>query len=209
VLLLPERLDDYLAEDNPVRCLDAFVDALALAAYGFRRAVPAATGRPGYAPGDLLPLSLSGDLYRLRSSRRLAPEGQRHVAWLFKQRRPDHNTMAHFRTNNLAPLRHVCRICTLRWKKLALCGAERVAIDGSTCRAVHAQERHCTQDKLTQRIVQSDAPIAASLTALDRRDTEEDRGTGGGAHAAALAAQIAVRKQRQRREEGCQAQRRS
>ena len=60
VLRLPERLDDGIAKDNPVRFLDAFVDALALDACGFRRAVPAATGRPGYAPGDLLKLSLGG-----------------------------------------------------------------------------------------------------------------------------------------------------
>jgi len=62
VIVFPERLDDYMAEDNPVRFLDAFVDELDLGAYGFQRAVSAATGRPGYAPGDLLKLSLSGYL---------------------------------------------------------------------------------------------------------------------------------------------------
>jgi transposase len=55
-IFFPERLDDYIAEDNPVRFLDAFVDELDLEASGFQRAVPAATGRPGYAPGDLLKL---------------------------------------------------------------------------------------------------------------------------------------------------------
>jgi hypothetical protein len=58
VLRFPERLDDYIAKDNLVRFLGAFVDELALEACGFRRAVPAVTGRPGYAPGDLLKLSL-------------------------------------------------------------------------------------------------------------------------------------------------------
>jgi transposase len=71
VICFPERLDDYIAEDNPVRFIDAFVDKLDLGACGFHRAVPAATGRPGYAPGDLLKLYLYGYLYRLRSSRRL------------------------------------------------------------------------------------------------------------------------------------------
>jgi transposase len=74
VILFPERLDDYIADDNPVRFLAAFVDEFDLAAYGFHRAVPAATGRPGYAPGDLLQLYLYGYLYRLRSSRRLEQE---------------------------------------------------------------------------------------------------------------------------------------
>jgi hypothetical protein len=53
VLLFPERLDDDMAEDNPIRFIDAFVDELALEASGCQRAVPATTGRPGYAPGDL------------------------------------------------------------------------------------------------------------------------------------------------------------
>ena len=55
-ICFPERLDDYIAEDNPVRFIDAFVDELDLVACGFQRAVPAATGRPGYAPGDLVKL---------------------------------------------------------------------------------------------------------------------------------------------------------
>jgi transposase len=207
----PERLDDYIAEDNPVRFLDAFVDELDLVACGFRRAVPAATGRPGYAPGALLPRYLYGDLYRLRASRRLAQEAQRNVEllWLLKKRRPAHKTMAHFRQNNLEPLRHVCRTFTLLCKKRDLCGAERVAIAGSKCRAVNAQARHGTQDKLTKRSVQIDEPIAAALKGLERSDAEEDRGTGGGAHAKALAAKLAALKQRKLLYEGFQAQLRS
>ena len=107
VILFPERLDDYIAEDNPVRFIDAFVDELDFVAGGFQRAVPAATGRPGYAPGDLLKLYLYGYLYRLRSSRRLEQETHRNVEllWLLKKLRPDHKTIADFRKTNLQPLR--------------------------------------------------------------------------------------------------------
>jgi transposase len=56
LLLLPETVDDYVGADNPVRFIDAFVDQLDLAAAGFIRVAPKATGRPGYAPGDLLKL---------------------------------------------------------------------------------------------------------------------------------------------------------
>ncbi|HEY7494819.1 MAG TPA: hypothetical protein VIH59_27425 [Candidatus Tectomicrobia bacterium] len=211
VLLLPERLDDSLAADNPVRCLDAWGDELDRAAYGFRRAVPAATGRPGYAPGDLWKRYLHGDPSRLRASRCLGQEGPRHVAllWLLKQRRPDHTTMANFRKNNLEPPRHVCRTCTLLGKQLALCGAELVGSEASQCRAVNAKERHFTPAKLPQRLMQIDAHIAASLTELDCRDTEAERRTGGGAHAAAVAAQREALQQRQLRDEGFQAQLRS
>jgi transposase len=54
VMLLPECLDDYISAENPVRFLDACVDALDLAALGFQRVQAAATGRPAYHPGDLL-----------------------------------------------------------------------------------------------------------------------------------------------------------
>ena len=56
VLLLPEAVDDYVGPDNPVRFIDAFVDGLDLAAAGFERVAPKATGRPGYDPADLLKL---------------------------------------------------------------------------------------------------------------------------------------------------------
>jgi hypothetical protein len=71
LLLLPEAVDDYVDADNPVRFIDAFVDGLDLAVAGFSRVAPKATGRPGYAPADLLKLYIYGYLNRVRSSRRL------------------------------------------------------------------------------------------------------------------------------------------
>src|SRR5580698_11008185 len=73
-LLLPEAIDDYVGPDNPVRFIDAFVDGLDLAKAGFARVEAKATGRPGYAPGDLLKLYVYGYLNRVRSSRRLEAE---------------------------------------------------------------------------------------------------------------------------------------
>jgi transposase len=61
-ILFPERLDDYISKENPVRFLDAFVDHLNLTTLGFQRATPAATGRPAYDPADLLKLDLDGYL---------------------------------------------------------------------------------------------------------------------------------------------------
>src|SRR2546423_816050 len=71
LLLLPETVNDYVGADNPVRFIDAFVDQLDLAAAGFIRVAPKSTGRPGYAPGDMLKLYIYGYLNRIRSSRRL------------------------------------------------------------------------------------------------------------------------------------------
>ena len=88
-ILFPARLDDYIAAENPVRFLDAFVDRLNLTTLGFQRATPAATGRPAYDPADLVKLYIYGYLYRLRSSRRLEQETHRNVEvmWLLKKLR--------------------------------------------------------------------------------------------------------------------------
>jgi transposase len=68
MLLLPEAVDDYVGSDNPVRFIDAFVEGLDLAAAGFGRIAPKVTGRPAYAPADLLKLYIYGYLNRVRSS---------------------------------------------------------------------------------------------------------------------------------------------
>jgi transposase len=182
-ILFPERLDDYMVAENPVRFLDAFVDNLNLTTLGFQRAKPAATGRPAYHPADLLKLYIDGYRYRLRSSRRLEQETHRNVEliWLVKKLRPDHKTIADFRKNNLAPLRQVCREFTWWCKQLDLFAGELVAIDGSKFKAVNAQERHFTQDKLKQLLQQIDQHVEDYLKELDGRDNQDEAGTPGGA----------------------------
>ena len=102
LLLLPEAVDDYFGADNPVRFIEAFVDGLDLAALGFIGTVPKATGRPGYAPADLLKLYIYGYLNRVRSSRRLEAETHRNieVIWLLRHLKPDFKTIADFRRIN-------------------------------------------------------------------------------------------------------------
>jgi transposase len=207
-ILFPERLDDYIAAENPVRFIDAFVDHLNLTTLGFQRATPAATGRPAYNPADLLKLYIYGYLYRLRSSRRLEQETHRNVEliWLLKKLRPDHKTIADFRKNNLTPIRQVCRTFTLLCKKLDLFGAELVAIDGSKFRAVNAKERNFTPDKLTKLLAQIDERVEVYLKELDRQDNQDDAGTPGGAVAANLQAKIEALQQRKLLYAGFQAQ---
>lgn len=185
-ILFPERLDDYITEETPVRFLDAFVDHLNLTTLGFQRAQPAATGRPAYDPADLLKLYMYGYLYRLRSSRRLEQETHRNVElmWLLKKLRPDHKTIADFRKNNLVPLRQVCREFTLLCKQLDLFAGELVAIDGSKFKAVNAKERNFTQDKLARLLQQIDQRVEGYLQDLDGQDQQDDAGTPGSAVAA-------------------------
>src|SRR6266851_3575920 len=94
--LLPECLDDWVNESNPVRAVDVFVDALELRDLGFDGVDPAATGRPAYHPSPMLKLYIYGYLNRVQSSRRLEREAGRNleVMWLTGRLAPDHKTIA-------------------------------------------------------------------------------------------------------------------
>jgi len=184
----PERLDDSIAEENPVRFMDACVDELARAQRGLQRLQAAATGRPAYPPGDLWQLDMDGALYRLRSRRRLEQETPRQVALLglLQTLRPAPKTLAHCRRDHRQPLRQGCRALPLLGKQLNVGSGALVAMDGSTGKAVHAQARHVPQSQLQRLLPQSEARLEASLPALERGDTEEDQGAPGGARAAHL-----------------------
>jgi len=109
--LFPEQLDDWIAEDNPVRVIDVFVDELDLETLGFERSLAAATGRPGYHAATLLKIYIYGYLNRVQSSRRLEREAQRNLEliWLTGRLAPDFKTIADFRKDNGAAIRQVCR----------------------------------------------------------------------------------------------------
>ena len=82
--LFPAELEDYVAEDNLVRAVDAFVDGLDLGKLGFGRFAPLERGRPCYHPATLLKIYIYGYLNRVPSSRRLERECQRNIEliWL-------------------------------------------------------------------------------------------------------------------------------
>ena len=103
-VLLPEYLDDFVAEENQVRVIEAFVDELDLRALWFEGVVPEATGRPAYHPATMLKIYVYGYVNQIASSRRLEREAQRNVEmmWLTgrfpphslrRKRRPTSGTM--------------------------------------------------------------------------------------------------------------------
>lgn len=195
-ILLPDVLDDYVQPDNPVRFLDAFVAQLDLGTLGFQRAVPAETGRPGYDPGDLLRLYLSGYFHRIRSSRRLEQETHRNVElmWLLRRLTPDFKTIADFRRDHPAALKGVGREFLLLCRRLDLVGGELLAIDGRKFRAVNARDRSYTPARLATLQRDIDHTITRYLRALERQDAAE-AGTDGPS-AEGLRAKIATLQQR-------------
>jgi transposase len=101
---LPPRVEDYVGRDNPVRAIDAYVDALDLRTLGFEHlGSGGGAGQPPYHPADLLKLYLYGYLHRIRSSRGLEREATRNLEliWLLKRLAPGYRTIANFRKDNL------------------------------------------------------------------------------------------------------------
>src|SRR5215469_4391176 len=173
-LLFPERLDDWIEEENPVRVIDAFVDELDMTELCFDGAVPADTGRPGYHPSTLLKTYIDGCLNRVQSSRRLEREAQRNVelVWLTGRLMPDFKTIADFRKDNGAAIRKVCARFIELCREMRLFTEAVVAIDGSKFKAVNNRDRNFTQQKIKSRLEHLEKSVKQYLDDLDRADRE-------------------------------------
>ena len=173
-LLLPDRLEDYVHEDNPVRVVDAFVEALDLSALGFEAANRAAGGRPAYHPATLLKIYIYGYLNRIQSSRRLEREAQRNLEliWLTGRLAPDFKTIADFRKDNGAAITAVCSRFVALCRSMKVFSHAIVAIDGSKLKAVNSRDRNFTVGKVRGRRQQLEESVARYLAELDRADRD-------------------------------------
>jgi transposase len=173
--LLPESLDDYIVEDNPIRVVDVFVEELDLAEMGFSGVNPSATGRPAYHPAVLLKIYIYGYLNRIQSSRRLEREAQRNVElmWLTERLMPDHKTIANFRKDNGKAIRRVCRQFVVMCQQLGLFTDAVIAIDGSKFKASNNRDNNFTSAKLQRRMEEIEGSINRYLVDLDTADRHE------------------------------------
>jgi transposase len=173
--LFPGYLEDFVAEDNPVRVVEVFVENLDLGKLGFNRAEPAITGRPSYHPSILLKLYIYGYLNRIQSSRRLEKETQRNIElmWLLGRLMPDFKTIARFRKENGKAIRKVCSQFVLLCRQLNLFSEAMVAIDGSKFKAVNNRDRNFTENKIKRRREQIETSIDRYLSALETADLLE------------------------------------
>ena len=171
--LFPERLDESIDPENPVRVVDAFIDAIDLEELGFD-VTPEATGRPGYHPATMLKIYLYGYLNQIQSSRRLERECGRNVEmmWLIGQLTPDFKTIADFRKDNGPAIREVCRRFVALCRNMELLDEPRVAIDGSKFKAVNSREKNFTHDRLKKRIQSIEEGVTRYLAELDRADRQ-------------------------------------
>src|ERR1700675_2087280 len=172
--LLPESLDDYIGESNPVRAIEAFVAHLDLADLGFE-VVPEATGRPGYHPSVLLRLYIYGYLNRISSSRCLEREAGRNleVIWLLGRLAPYDKVIADFRKDNGAAIKKVCGRFVELCRQMGLLTKASVAIDGSKFKAVNNREKNFTRNKIDRRRAQLEESVLRYLRQLETADRQE------------------------------------
>ena len=208
--LFPERLEDWIGEDNPVRAIDVFVDELDLGGLGFNRVAPLATGRPAYHPCDLLKLYIYGYLNRVQSSRRLEREAGRNVEvmWLVGRLAPDHKTIADFRKDNGRAIRKVCARFVALCRQLGLFAEASVAIDGSKFKAVNSRDRNFTRAKMARRVAQIEESVARYLDQLDSADRQEPS-LARTTKTTRLADKIAILKEEMRRLKALEVERRA
>ena len=174
--LFPDRLEDWIGEDNPVRVADIFVDEVDLAELGFDRMAPALTGRPGYHPSVLLKLFIYGYLNRVPSSRALEREAGRNVEvmWLTGRLAPDHKTIADFRRDNGPAIRKTCAQFVELCRRVGVLKGDCVAIDGSKFKAVNNRDKNFTKGKIASRIAHLEASIDRYLKEMVRIDRQEE-----------------------------------
>ena len=174
--LFPERLEDYVSEENAARVIDVFIDELDLTALGFKTQ-PEVIGRPAYHPATLLKIYVYGYLNRVQSSRRLEREAQRNVElmWLTGRLAPDFKTIADFRRDSGQAIQKVCREFVLICRKLELFTDAFVAIDGSKFKAVNNRDRNFTEAKMTRRLQEVDESIARYLSQMESVDRMDDK----------------------------------
>ncbi len=176
-VLFPESLDEYVAEDSPVRLIDAFADRLDMSAMGFQRVEPEDMGRPAYDPRVLLKVLIYGYFYGARSSRRMERECKVNVEvmWLTGKLTPDHNTLSEFRKSNIRCMKPMFREFNKFCLGMDMFRLDYVSIDGSKFRAVNSKDRNFTLSKLDDRIKRLDAHIDEYLLALEENDGEDVR----------------------------------
>lgn len=186
--LLPEALDDFVTEDNPVRVIDVFVNEINLDSLGFHRVQTKSTGRPCYHPATLLKLYIYGYLNRIQSSRRLEKETHRNVElmWLLERLQPDFKTIADFRKDNGKGIKNACRQFVELCRQMNMFSGAVFAIDGSKFKASNNKSKNYTPKKVQFHIERVEKNIAQYLSQMDTQDND-DKGNSDKVSASKLA----------------------
>jgi transposase len=176
-ILFPQSIDEYIAQDAPVRAYDAFVDALDFDQLGIY-IEPDKVGCPQYDPKAMLKLLVYGYSYGVRSSRKLERETHYNLSfiWLAGGLKPDFKTIAEFRRNNRAALANVLKQCARLCMKLGLIEGNTLFADGSKIRANASINSSWDEDRCSKRLEKIDARIVEILSECEQADQSESSG---------------------------------
>ena len=173
-------IEGEVAANSPARFIEVFVESLDMGALEIKRAKPAQTGRPPYAPQDLLKLYLYGYLNGIRSSRKLERECGRNIElfYLLNRLAPDHNTIADFRKENRKALKKVFLVFVRACKDMKLMDAKTLCLDGTTIRAVNGKKKAVSEEIAQKKLEYAKAQLEAVeryLRTLDENDLHEKK----------------------------------
>ena len=173
-------IEGEVAANSPARFIEVFVESLDMGALEIKRAKPAQTGRPPYAPQDLLKLYLYGYLNGIRSSRKLERECGRNIElfYLLNRLAPDHNTIADFRKENRKALKKVFLVFVRACKDMKLMDAKTLCLDGTTIRAVNGKKKAVSEEIAQKKLEYAKAQLEAVeryLETLDENDLHEKK----------------------------------
>lgn len=163
--LLPNTLEDFVEEENPVRVIDAYVDSLVLEKLGFQVYSGTKAGQKPYRREDLLKLYLYCYMNGIRSSRKMESETKRNIElmWLIGKLQPDHGTLSAFLKNNQAAIKKLFKEFTLMLKGFGLIDGQLVAIDGTKLKANCSKKQHYNANILSTKLEYIDEKINAYL----------------------------------------------
>jgi transposase len=173
--LMPQSIEEYVGEDNPVRAYDYFVEALNCRQLGID-INPDKVGNSEYDPRSMFKLLVYGYSYGVKSSRKLERECYHNIAfiWLMGGLKPDHKTIAEFRRRNKKALKKVLHQCVQMCIKLNLIAGNIFFVDGTKIRANAGRNR--THDRAYYEKLMSnlDRRIEQLLADCENADQREE-----------------------------------
>ena len=152
--LLPNTLEEYVSEDNPVRVIDAYVNSIDLEDMGFAIFSGQKAGQRPYKRRDLLKLYIYCYMNRIRSSRRVEIEATRNIElmWLIGKISPDHGTISSFMKNNRDSIKKLFKEFSLMLKGFGLIDGNLMAIDGTKIKANCAKSKHYNENIISKKM---------------------------------------------------------
>jgi transposase len=173
-MFLPPSIEEYVAQDDPVRAYDLFVDNLDWRALGIV-ADEHQAGCPAYPPKTMLKILVYGYSYGIRSSRKLERALHHNLSfiWIAGGLKPDFKTLSLFRQNHPKALKDVLKHCARLCIKLDVIAGNTLFVDGSKFRANAGISHSCTAEQCDKQIERIDRRIDEILKECESVDTQE------------------------------------